>query len=79
MSPTLFREDGYRFFFFSREEQRMHVHVISSDGESKFWLEPRILLAANHRHSHRQLKEIAALVEEHYDELVSAWKRHFGC
>ncbi|MFN7338865.1 MAG: DUF4160 domain-containing protein, partial [bacterium] len=27
MSPTVFREDGYRFFFFSREETRMHVHV----------------------------------------------------
>ena len=27
MSPTIFREDGYQFFFFSREEPRMHVHV----------------------------------------------------
>ncbi len=28
MSPTVFRERGYRFYFFSREEPRMHVHVI---------------------------------------------------
>ena len=40
MSPTLFRERGYRFFFFSREEARMHVHVYHADGEAKFWLEP---------------------------------------
>lgn len=40
MSPTVFREKGYRFFFFSREESRMHVHVVSGDGEAKFWLEP---------------------------------------
>jgi len=40
MSPTVFREKGYRFFFFSREETRMHIHVISGDGEAKFWLEP---------------------------------------
>ena len=31
MSPTIFREGGYRFFFFSREEPRMHVHAICGD------------------------------------------------
>jgi hypothetical protein len=40
MSPTLFRERGYRFFFFSREEARMHVHVYHADGGAKFWLNP---------------------------------------
>jgi len=44
MSPTIFKENGFRFFFFSREESRMHVHVISGDGEAKFWLEPEIEL-----------------------------------
>ena len=39
MSPTVFKEKGYRFFFFSREELRMHIHVSSHDGEAKFWLE----------------------------------------
>ncbi|MBZ4201767.1 MAG: DUF4160 domain-containing protein [Methylovulum sp.] len=34
MSPTVFRERGYRFYFFSREEQRMHVHVQHTDGEA---------------------------------------------
>lgn len=42
MSPTVFRERGYRFFFFSREESRMHVHVEAGSGEAKFWLEPTI-------------------------------------
>ncbi len=45
MSPTVFREKGHRFFFFSREEDRMHVHILSGDGEAKFWLEPEIELA----------------------------------
>ena len=45
VSPTVFRERGYRFYFFSREELRMHVHVISADGEAKFWLEPELSLA----------------------------------
>ena len=78
MSPTVFKEAGYRFFFFSREEPRMHVHIVSEDGEAKFWLEPEIELARNYRYSRKQLKEIEILVEEHYDELVSAWQQHFS-
>jgi len=50
MSPTVFKESGYRFFFFSREEERMHVHVTSGDGEAKFWLEPDIELAKNYHY-----------------------------
>jgi hypothetical protein len=48
MSPTVFREHGYRFYFFSREETRKHVHVYHSNGEAKFWLEPTIELAQNY-------------------------------
>ena len=78
MSPTIFRSDGYRFFFFSREETRKHVHVFSEEGEAKFWLEPNIELAKNYRYSSKHLKQIEKLIEEHYHEIVSAWKRHFG-
>jgi len=67
MSLTVFRERGYRFFFFSREEPRIHVHVISGDGEAKFWLEPEIELAKNFRYGRKQIKEIEILTEEHYD------------
>jgi hypothetical protein len=78
MSPTVFKEKGYRFFFFSREEKRMHVHVISDDGEAKFWLEPSIVLANNYRYSGWQTNEIKSLIEVHNDELISAWKQHFS-
>jgi hypothetical protein len=47
VSPTVFRLRNYRFYFFSREEPRMHVHVLSPDGEAKFWIEPTIELAMN--------------------------------
>jgi hypothetical protein len=48
MSPTVFREGPFRFFFFSREEERLHIHVQSADGEAKFWLEPTIEVARNY-------------------------------
>jgi hypothetical protein len=78
MSPTVFREKGYRFYFFSREETRMHVHVLSGDGEAKFWLEPELQLANSYRYNRKQLREIESIIEEHHHELVSAWQRHFG-
>ncbi|TMG83195.1 MAG: DUF4160 domain-containing protein [Betaproteobacteria bacterium] len=58
MSPTVLRAKGFRLFFFSREETRMHVHVQSAEGEAKFWLEPRIELAQSYglpSHGHRRV------------------------
>ncbi len=78
MSPTIFKSNGYRFFFFSREETRKHVHIFSTDGESKFWLEPEIELAKNYHHSEKKLRKIKKLIKEHYDELINAWEKHFG-
>jgi len=65
MSPTIYYENGYRFFFFSREEIRMHVHVHCENGEAKFWIEPSIELARNYRLSDRQIREVAKIITEH--------------
>ncbi len=78
MSPTVLRHGKYRFFFFSREESRKHVHVTSPDGEAKFWLEPVIALAEFEGLNPRQLKQLQELVHEKRDEIIKAWKTHFG-
>jgi hypothetical protein len=78
MSPTVFRERGYRFYFFSREEPRMHVHVYHSNGEAKFWLEPAIELAQNYGLSAQELREIESLVRLREQEIKNAWRRHFS-
>ena len=78
MAPTIHREQGFRFFFLSREEPRKHVHVIRAEGEAKFWLEPEIELARNYGLSRRQLKEAEEIVEEHQNEFRAAWHQHFG-
>lgn len=48
--PTIFRYDGFRFFFYSNEgnpREPMHVHVAKGGYEAKFWLEPDVAVAAN--------------------------------
>lgn len=78
MSPTVFRYKGYRFFFFSREEARIHVHVYHPDGEAKFWIEPIISLATSTGLSAKQLIEVQGVIEEHKDDIERLWQQHFG-
>ena len=78
MSPTIFREGPYRFFFFSREESRIHVHVGSGDGEAKFWLSPEIELAENHGLAEREITKLATIIRNHEPQIREAWSRHFG-
>lgn len=78
MSPTVLRKDGYRLFFFSREEPRLHIHVQCSDGEAKFGLAPEIELAYNYNLKRKQLRAIEAIIEHHFQEIVDAWHDHFG-
>lgn len=77
MSPTVFREAGFRFYFFSREEPRMHIHVQSSNGEAKFWIEPEIQIAQNYGLSMRELNEADSLIKERQNEIRTAWQQHF--
>ena len=78
MSPTVFRSGGLRFFFFSREEPRLHVHVQGASGEAKFWLEPELALAENDGLSRSELSRARRLVRKHEQEIRQAWKEHFG-
>ncbi|MCH8218481.1 MAG: DUF4160 domain-containing protein [Planctomycetes bacterium] len=79
MSPTVFRYKNCRFLFFSREESRVHIHVSSPDGEAKFWMTPSVELSKNIGFSEHQIHELTKVVEEHKDEIQSAWNKHFGC
>ena len=78
MSPTVFREGGFRFFFFSREEPRIHIHVQSERGEAKFWVEPEVELAVSYGLAEQELTTIKRLIEDRVDEIRAAWNRHFG-
>ena len=66
-----------RFFFFSREEERLHIHVQSADGEAKVWIEPEIELPRNHELSDQDLSRVLQLVD-HEQEIRDAWRRHFN-
>ena len=77
MSPTVFKYKSYRFYFFSREEPRIHIHVSSGKGEAKFWLLPKIKLVKNYGFSAKESNEIIKVIEDRKDEIKQSWKAHF--
>ena len=78
VSPTVMRVGGLRFYFFSREEPRQHIHVEGPTGEAKVWLEPAIAIAENHGLGTRDLNVALRAIKEHEDEIRAAWQAHFG-
>ena len=78
MAPTVLRVGAFRFFFFSREENRPHVHVQSSRGEAKFWLEPIVELAESSGLGRRDVARALRIVRLHEQEIREAWDAWFG-
>lgn len=78
VSPTVLRVRGYRFYFYSREETRPHVHVRHPEGEAKFWRTPRVKLAARPSLRPHRLAVARRLIKEHRDEIIAKWNEHLA-
>ena len=67
--PTVLRVGPYRFHFYSDERgEPAHIHVRTSEGECKFWLDP-ITLAKNRGLAPHVVRDIERLVYEHQEIL----------
>ena len=78
MSPRVLLIQGYDFFFYSKEENRKHIHVEKGENEAKVWLEPTIEIAYNYGFSPREIKFILQIIERHEREIHKRWNKHFG-
>lgn len=78
--PTIFRERGFRFFFYSNEgfpREPVHVHVERGGVEAKFWLKPRVELAYNDGYDARTLHQLLWIVTANRELIERAWNEHF--
>lgn len=74
--PTVLRIGPYRFHFYSDERgEPPHIHVRSSDGECKFWLDP-IVLAKNRGLAPHKLRDVERLVYENQDLLKERYDEY---
>ena len=75
---TVFRKDEFRFYFFSREERRKHIHVSSPNGEAKIWIEPEVSVAKVVNLSQQEVNKIVLLVNENLEIINEHWNSHFN-
>jgi Domain of unknown function (DUF4160) len=79
--PTVFRDRGFRFFFYSNEgspREAVHIHVEKDDIEAKFWVRPEVKLAYNGGYDARVLRELVGVVEANRDFIERIWNEYFG-
>lgn len=79
--PVVFRENGYRFHFYSNEgepREPVHIHVTKDGADAKLWLYPIVEIAYNRGFDARTLKWMSSVIETRKDEIAEAWHEHFG-
>lgn len=76
--PTVWRWNGYRFYFFSHEgTEPPHIHVDKAGNSAKFWLDP-VAVAQNRGYADRDLNRLHDKIDEGRDELLRAWHDYFS-
>jgi hypothetical protein len=79
--PVVFRERGFKFFFYSNEgnpREPAHIHVEKDEVEAKFWLKPQVRVAYNDGYDARTLRVLLEIVEANKDRIERAWDEFFN-
>lgn len=76
--PTVLRIGGYRFFFFSLENQEpRHIHVEQAERYAKLWLDP-IVVARSSGFRSNELSEIIRIVRANRTMFEDRWNEHLN-
>jgi ribosome-binding factor A len=76
--PTIFREKGYRFSFYSYDlGEPMHVHVTKDGAEAKVWMSP-LVLAWSKKYRDHEIRELLDIVAANRAVIESAWNERRG-
>ena len=75
--PTVFREAGYRFFFYSNDHRPIHVHVRYQGGEAVFDVEGDVELRESHGLKMRELSKAEDLASSHRTLIIKKWHEYF--
>jgi hypothetical protein len=75
--PTVLREAGYRFFFYSNEgREPPHVHVQKAEAYAKVWLDTLVVSDVNGFNSSR-VSQIIEIVRANQTFLLETWHEFF--
>lgn len=75
--PTVFKIDGFRFFFFSDEHLPLHIHIEKGDGYMRVELET-FKITDVYKFSKKDIKKVISIIEENQLKLIGAWNDYFN-
>lgn len=78
--PTIFEQDGYRFFFYSNDHEpvHVHVHVRRGGGEAVFAIEEEVALRESSGLKVKELARAQQLAEENKRLILQKWDEHLA-
>lgn len=66
--PTLLNEKGFRFFFYSEENNEpCHVHVTKGSASGKVWLEPSFEIEYLRRFTNAEERDIMSIIANNFE------------
>ncbi len=72
--PTVFKKNGFRFFFYSDEgNEPIHIHVSYAGAIAKFWIKPELQLASNIGFKSQEVKKAKILIKENISLIEEKW------
>lgn len=76
--PTIFIINGFRFFFYSNENNEpIHIHILKANCNSKVWLMPEVDEAYSYGFSSGDRKFIMKTISSRRDEIIDKWNEYF--
>ncbi len=76
--PKLLVEQGYRFYFFSRENgEPPHVHVDRDGKSAKFWL-GNVACARTRGYTTIELRRIERIIKSNRVSFLRKWNEYFN-
>ena len=74
--PTILRDNGYRFFFFSDEHLPKHIHIEKGDSYVRIEL-LTLSVTYSYRISQKEIRKLLKLVEQNKKMMIGAWDKYF--
>lgn len=73
--PTLLKEDGFRFFFYSNEHDPAHVHIEKGDTYAKIELDTFKVVEID-KAKGKDKKKMLDIVKANNKNFKKSWKEH---
>jgi len=75
--PTVFKYEGYRFYFYSNEHLPEHIHIENGDGYARVVLET-LEVTDSYNLNSKELKKVVKLVQSNREKIEGAWNEYFN-